>query len=67
MEPVFSTGYKYKKREGDKDVRPDRFHAATLMANRKDVWPSREQARKQIAQRGCHKPNAHQLTQIFGG
>jgi pimeloyl-ACP methyl ester carboxylesterase len=49
MEPVFATGYKYKKRKGDKDVRPDRFHFATLMANRKDVWSSREQAREQFA------------------
>ncbi len=49
MEPVFGTGYRYKKRKEDKEERPDRFHFATLMANRRDVWQSREQARDQFA------------------
>ena len=48
IEPVFITGYKYKKRKEDKE-RPDKFHLATLMAKRRDSWPSREEARGKLA------------------
>ena len=49
LEPVFVTGYKYKKRKDDKYERPDKHHAATLMAKRNDKWSSREEARKYFA------------------
>ena len=48
IEPVFITGYKYKKRKEDKE-RPDKFHLATLMAKRRDTWLSREEAREKLA------------------
>ena len=49
MEAVFGTGYRYKRRKEDKDELPDKFHAATFMAKRKDSWPSRQEARDHFA------------------
>ena len=45
MEPIFISGYKFKKRKDDVE-RPDEFHIAAHMAKRRDTWSSREEVRK---------------------
>lgn len=54
MEPIFMTGYRLKKRKEDIHELPDKWHYSALMAKRRDVWPSREEARNLIAANPYH-------------